>query len=115
MQERRQFIRVQTPIMVEFADPSTTAPQRSFTQDVSETGMRFPSAAKLQIGQSLPMTLHVPFFDQALHATGEVVWLRQTSRLGGPQYEVGVRFQWIEDPDRQNLLRHLTGLVQPRV
>jgi len=107
MQERRRHIRVETPVLVEFPNPETMKTERSFTQDVSETGMRFPTAVKLQVGQQLALTLELPFHDATMHATGDVVWIREVARLGAPQYDVGVRFRWIEDPDRHRLLRHL--------
>ena len=113
MQERRRQLRVQTPVLVEFPAPGTMKTERSFTQDVSESGMRFPTSVKLEIGQELPLTLQLPFLETAMHATGEVIWIRQISRLGEAQYEIGVRFRWIEDPDRQQLVRHL-GTLLPR-
>ncbi len=115
MQERRRHIRVGTPVLVEFPSPETMKTERSFTQDVSESGMRFPTAVRLQIGQELPLTLELPFLDAAMHATGQVQWIREISRHGSPHYEVGVRFQWIEDPDRQRLSRHLAGLFGQRL
>ena len=115
MQERRRYIRIETPVLVEFPNPETMKTERSFTQDVSESGMRFPTEVKLQIGQELPLTLELPFHDAAMHATAEVLWIREVSRLGAPQYDVGVRFRWLEDPDRQRLLRHLSSLFQHRL
>ena len=115
MQERRRHIRVETPILVEFPNPETMKTERSFTQDVSESGMRFPTAVRLQIGQELPITMELPFRDATMHATGQVQWIREVSRHGMPQYEVGVRFRWIEDPDRQRLVRHLANLFGKRV
>ena len=96
--------------MVEFPDPETLKTERSFTQDVSESGMRFPTTVKLQVGQEIPLTLELPFYNSTMHATGEILWIREISRLGAPQYDVGVRFRWIEDPDRQRLARHLSSL-----
>ena len=115
MQERRRHIRVETPILVEFPHPESLKTERSFTQDVSESGMRFPTAVKLQIGQELALTMELPFRDATMHATGQVQWIREVSRHGSPQYEVGVRFRWIEDPDRQRLMRHLSNLFGKRV
>ena len=114
MEERRLYIRINTPILIEFPRPGTMKTERSFTHDVSESGMRFPTAVKLDISQQLPLTLHIPFQDAMLQATGEVVWIREIARHGSPQYDVGVRFLWIEDPDRQRLLRHLTSIFQRR-
>ena len=115
MQELRQHIRLKTPVLVEFPNPASMKTERSFTEDISEGGMRFPTAVTLQIGQELPMTLRLPFNDSSMHATGEIVWVRQISRLGAPQYEIGMRFRWIEDPDRQRLTRHLSALLFARV
>lgn len=115
MQERRRYIRVETPVLVEFQDPQTHATERSFTQDVSEQGMRFPTTAKLQIGQELTLSLELPFQEHTMRATAEVLWIREVSRLGAPQYDVGVRFRWLEDPDRQRLIRHLARLFPRRV
>jgi len=101
--------------MIEFPSPETMKTERSFTQDVSETGMRFPTPATLAIGQEVAFRLDLPFQNTTLHATGEVMWIRETSRLGAPQYDVGVRFRWLEDPDRQRLIHHLASLFPRRV
>ena len=115
MQEKRRFIRITTPILLEFPSPGTFKTERSFTQDVSESGLRFPTPVRLQVGQQLPLTLELPFTGTSMQAAGEVMWIREVSRLGAPQYDVGVRFQWIEDSDRQRLTRHLAGLFPSRL
>lgn len=115
MQERRHYIRVITPVLVEFPNPTTMKTERSFTQDVSESGMRFPTTVKLQVGQRLALAIELPFNNTTMHATGEVLWIREVSRLGAPQYDIGVRFVWIEDPDRQRFSRHLAAFFPRRV
>jgi len=115
MQERRGHVRLKTPVLVEFPHPVTWKTERSFTQDISETGLRFPTAVPLQVGQALALTLELPFEDTAFHATGEVIWIREIARLGATQYDIGIRFQWIEDPDRRRLSRHLHRVLPPRV
>ncbi len=115
MNEQRRHIRVEVPVLIEFPNPQTLKTERSFTQDVSETGMRFPTSVKLQVGDELPVTLELPFNDLTMHATAEIIWIRQVSRLGVPHYDVGVRFRWIEDPDRQRLVHHLSGIFHARI
>ena len=112
MDERRRKVRVLSPVLVEFPSPGTMKTARSFTQDVSESGMRFPTGIKLDIGQQLPLTLQLPFHNVTLHAMAEVMWIRVISRYGAPQYEIGVRFLWVDDPDRQRMVRHLASLSQ---
>ena len=115
MQERRQYIRVQTPVMIGFPNPETMKTERSYTQNISDTGMRFPTTVSLRVGQQIPLTLELPFsHDATMHATGEIVWVREISRLGAPQYEIGVRFQWVDDPDRKRLGNHLNAFFPGR-
>ncbi|MBI2094289.1 MAG: PilZ domain-containing protein [Candidatus Omnitrophica bacterium] len=112
MQERRKFERVFTPVVVEFEDPRSRRKERSFTQDISEAGMRFPTTILLQIGQELNLSLTLSHEDASFAATGRVVWIREISRIGSTQYEVGVQFHWVEDPDRQRLAAHLSTILQ---
>ena len=114
MQERRQHTRVSTPVIIKFPHPSTMKTEQSYSHDVSESGMRFPTPVKFEIGQELPMVLQLPFEDTTLHATAVIVWIREISRLGPPQYEIGVRFRWMEDPDRQRLTHHLSAFFHRR-
>ena len=114
MQERRGHIRVKAPVLVEYPAPGSYKTERSFTLDVSDTGLHFPTSTKLSIGQELPLTLHVPATDTPLQATGEVIWIREVARHGATQYDVGLRFRWIEDPDQQRLSRFLGSLLGPR-
>ncbi len=108
MQERRQQIRVKTPVLIEFPNPVSMKTERTFTQDVSDTGVRFPTEVKLQVGQELPLTFELPYERTPFHATGRVIWIREISRMGGgSQYDVGLTFRWIEDPDRNRLERFL--------
>lgn len=115
MDERRQHIRVLTPVMIEFPDPLTLKTAQSFTQDISVGGVRFPTDVRLQMGQTLALTLHLPFHNTRFHATGEIVWVREVARLGFTQYEVGVRFRWLDDPDRQRLAHHLHAVLSTKV
>lgn len=114
MREQRQYVRVTTPVMVAFPHPGTMKTEHSFSSDVSAAGMRFPTPVKFEIGQEVALTLELPFHNTPLQALGEVIWIRELARLGAVQYEVGVRFKWIEDPDRQRLSRHLQSLVPGR-
>ena len=110
MQDRRRHLRFDAPVLVEFQDAQAMKTEHSFTQDVSESGMRFPTSARLQVGQELAFTLDLTPQGTNLHTTGQVIWIREVSRHHGtPNYDVGVRFRWVEDPDRQQLLRYLAS------
>ena len=115
MKERRQVVRVNAPVLIEFPNPKTLKTERSFTMDISETGLRFPTDIPLQVGQELALSLELPFERTTFHATGEIVWVREISRHGGVQYDVGLRFRWLEDPDLQRLNRYLLAFSTGRL
>ena len=116
MQERRRYIRLEVPVLIEFPNPQTWKTERSYTQDISESGLRFPTAVQLQMGQELALTLQLPYHqDLAFHATGEIIWIREVARLGATQYDVGVRFRWIEDLDRLRLTRFLHAFLTAKL
>ena len=114
MQERRRHIRVETPVMLQFPSPGTMKSEHSYSQDVSESGLRFPTTVKFEMGQEIPLTMQLPFNDTVMHATGAVTWVREIARHGETQYEVGVQFRWIEDLDRQRLNRYLSSVFKRR-
>ena len=111
MEERRQRIRVTAPVLIEFPHPESMKTEQSYTQDISDAGLRFPTPVKLQIGHELAIHVMLPYQQTSFHATGDVVWVREIARLGATQYEVGVRFRWIQDPDRTRLNNYLQGML----
>ena len=112
MQERRKFVRVDAPVLVEFTEPGKNQVERSFTHDVSEVGMRFPTTVKFKIGQEIPFMLGLPMEQPMMKTLGHVIWIREVSSFTRfEQYEVGVRFSWVHDPDRQRLVKHLNALL----
>ena len=115
MIERRSHVRFQVPVLIEFPNPESMKTERSFTYDVSQSGIRFPTPVALRVGQEVPLALQLPFHDAPFHATGEVMWVREVARLGTSQFEVGMRFRWIEDPDRQRLNRFFQNFLSSKL
>ena len=112
--ERRQALRLKIPVLVEFINPADAKPERSFTHDLNGAGVRFPTSAKLNIGHELALTIEMAP-QVAFQVTARVVWIREIAHLGQTQYEVGMRFCWIEDPDRQRLNAFLLNSWQTEV
>jgi len=115
MQERRAHVRFNVPVLIQFPDPASTKTERSYSYDISESGMRFPTPAQVQVGQQLALTLQLPAHEAPFHATGQVMWVREIARQGETQYEVGVRFLWVEDPDRQRMNQFFRGVLSPKL
>ena len=115
MDERRRHVRVATTVLIEFPNPATLKTERSFTQDISEMGMCFPTPVRMHVGHVLAFTLELPFQNGTFHTTGRVIWVREIGRLGATQYEVGAGFRWTEPADRQRLARHLQSVLSSKV
>ncbi len=109
MYERREHVRLNIPVLIEFPNPETWETERSYTQDISAAGFRFPTSVRLTIGQELALTLQLPYQEAGFQTTGEIVWIREVARIGGSHYEVGVRLRWVQDIDRQRLVHHLSS------
>ncbi len=116
MEEHRRHVRVTTHVLIEFPNPATLKTERSFTQDISELGICFPTPVRLHVGQVVAFTLQLPFQNgTCLHTTGRVIWVREIGRLGTIQYEVGAGFRWTEPADRQRLDRFLHNFLSSKV
>ena len=113
--ERRHFPRIETPVIVEFVNPANQQGERSYTQNLSEEGTRFPTKVKFEVGQEVHMRLEIAANAATIHATGQVIWVREVARINAPQYEVGIRFRWSEDPDQAALHHHLSSLFSRRL
>jgi Tfp pilus assembly protein PilZ len=111
MQERRKLVRVETPVLIEFPHPQTKKSERSFTVDVSESGMRFPTTVPFRMGDGVTITLQLPLSDPVMPVKATVVWVREVARYAIPQFEVGVRFEWIHPKDRERFAGHLAQLL----
>ena len=115
MQERRHYVRVTSPALIEFPSPTLGRTERSFTYDLSETGLRFPTSVELHVGDELPVTIHLPVRNLTMLAKSEVTWIREIARLGMTHYDVGIQFREMAKTDRRKLSQHLAALLGARV
>lgn len=102
--ERRHFPRCPAPALVRcHAIEETSSQIQSISRDISMTGIRFPAIEQLRVGALLELTIELTPDQPAVQAQGEIKWLREFSRIGGPQFEVGVAFTDMAETDRQRL------------
>jgi len=111
--ERRRYPRCPAPIMVRCHPIEEGAFHvQSISRDISTAGIRFPSVEQLRVGSLLELTIQLTPDQAAIQAQGEIKWLREFSRIGGPQFEVGVEFTDMSDADRQRLQAFCTRWLQ---
>lgn len=111
MKERRKFVRVDTPILIEYKHPKTRKTERSFTHDVSQKGMRFPSNVAFNSGDTLRLELGMPPHEEMMGVKAHVVWVREIAQYTISQFEIGVTFEWEERHNQMSLAKYLKSLV----
>lgn len=102
--EKRRYPRCPAPVLVRCHALEESGFQvQSISRDLSVAGVRFPSVEQLRGGTLLELTIELTPDQPAIHAQGEIKWLREFARIGAPQFEVGVAFTDMSSADRRRL------------
>ena len=112
MDERRQYVRLDSRLQVEYTVVPAAQPLNAATKDVSVGGMRVEVTEQLEPGTQLAMTLTVPG-GQRVPLTVEVVssdhHKLSTVRPRARTHEVGIRIVRIEPKDREILRQYVSS------
>ncbi|MBI4341449.1 MAG: PilZ domain-containing protein [Candidatus Omnitrophica bacterium] len=117
MEERRQFVRLDTRLEVTFSVLPSGAPQQAMTRDISGGGICLFADRELAAGTRLQVTMKLPDREPPVHFTAEVVWSEAYETIGRAQrtraIEVGVRFVEIAPQDQEAVMRHVILTMKP--
>ena len=105
MEEKRQYIRIEAPIVVTYkVGEENPVTKKTISKDFSEGGIRFPVYEKLKVGTSLELYIETPFDTIPIAATGQIVWTKALSVKEGREiYDVGVKFTRMQAFDRKRM------------
>ena len=114
MQERRQYVRLDEKLSVNYAVLPRTGQSDSGTKDIGGGGIRFLADKSLTPGTRLRVNITIPG-EGSIPFTGEVIWSEHyRASATAPQeesFETGVRFIKISPEDRELIKRYvLTNL-----
>ena len=115
MQEKRQFVRIDWPIVVQYktlVEPYTD--DRIVGSDISEGGVCFIVYERLQKGTILDMQIQVPFDSMPMFAKGEVVWIRKAGQGHANAFEVGIKFTEVDRRDQKRLKIYIDNEIKER-
>jgi len=102
--EKRRYPRCPAPVLVRcHVVEEPTVSVQTISRDISAAGIRFPAVEQLRGGALLELTIELSPDQAPIHAQGEVKWMREFSRIGAPQFEVGVEFIEMSAVDRKRL------------
>ena len=115
MEEKRKFVRIDWPVIVEYKTLD-----EPFTQDqivgknVSEGGVSFIVYERLQKGTTLDMQIQVPFDSMPIFAKGIVMWVKKVGEEHVKSFEVGVKFSEIDPRDEKRFKIYINKEIKER-
>jgi len=110
--ERRRYIRLRTPISVEYTVQEAEGVYKAVTKDISADGLRFESYAKeLTVDCIIAFSLDISGAHNPVHAKGKVVWKKKLSLEDKAPYDVGVEFTEIEEDNKNTFLKFLCDII----
>ena len=110
--ERRNYIRLKTPVPIAYTVLSTGVTQGSFTKDISAEGLRFESSSKnIEKSNILDMKLEIDGARNPVHVKARVVWKKKLGIEDNTPYDIGVEFVEIEEDNKNTFLKFLCDLI----
>jgi c-di-GMP-binding flagellar brake protein YcgR len=105
-QERRKRIRLNRAIMITLCPSQYLLRTNALSRDISEDGICLVSPYKIDIGQTIELTIHLPEFKKPAVVVGEIVRRNETD---DPQYPylMGIKFISINPNVSQPLQEHM--------
>lgn len=114
MEERRKFPRIRTELFVRYKTlrlPDEHSEAQ--TKDISEGGVCLIAREQIQAGTVLAMEINFPHLSKPIPASGRVIWSRESnlgpSPAGHPQFDNGIEFEQISEPDRQQIAEFVSS------
>ena len=118
MEERRQFVRLDTRLETHCTVLPSGKPQRGVTKNIGGGGICLFADRPLEAGTRLQVAMKLPGREAPVNFTAEVVWSEQCEIIGKTQrqqsVEIGVRFVEIAPQDRDTVMQHVILSHQPR-
>jgi len=113
-EERRRYIRLSTPITIQYTIPGEDKILRTVSKDISAVGVRFETTDKLKPKTDLELTLSLPKAPNPVHAQGKIIWVKRVDLEDNSPYDIGVEFVKIEEDNKNTFLKYLCDIIYGR-
>ena len=111
MEERRQFVRLDTRLDVQYSVLAAGAPQPAVVKNIGGGGICMFADKELPAGTRLQVAMKLPGREAPVNFTAEVVWSEAYETIGKSQrqraVEVGVRFVEVSPQDENAIMEHV--------
>lgn len=117
MEERREFVRLDTRLPIQYWVVPSAQAIASVTTDLGGGGMCLFVNEPLKPGTRLQVAIRLPELQRSVTFTCEVIWCEQYEMIGKSQrtrsVEAGVKFLQIDAEDREAIMHHVILSLQP--
>ena len=118
MEERRQFVRLDTRLEITCTVLSSGSAQKTTSKNIGGGGICLFTEQALDPGTRLQVAMKLPDREQPVNFIAEIVWSEPYEVIGKTErqraVESGVRFVEISPQDRDAVMRHVILTLQPR-
>lgn len=104
MSERRQNVRLDTAMGVEYEVLKSPIEGICQTKNISTGGLKLPIDAEVEEGTILEMKINLTGNEPAIFATAEVVWISEPTGSWEGRYDAGLRFVKMDELDKNRIL-----------
>jgi Tfp pilus assembly protein PilZ len=115
MQEKRKFVRIQWPIVVQYKtleEPYTK--DQIVGTDISEGGISFIAYERFTKGTELDLQVQVPFDSMPIFAKGKVAWVKNVGEEHEKTFEVGIQFLKVDTRDQNRLKTYIDNEIRDK-
>ena len=113
-QERRQYLRIETPLKLRVIAKDSVVTQTT-TEDISPVGLRFKNKENsANINDPVEITLEVPGGSSPVHVKGKIIWKKKVSGEGEASTDFGCEFTNIEEHNKNTFLKYFCDLLYER-
>ena len=110
-QERRKYLRTETPINIRIIDKHN-AVEETQTNDISPIGLRFKSKKTvMDINEEFELKIEMPVTLSSVHAKAKVVWKKKLSTEDEAPFSIGCEFASIEEDNKDTFLKYFCDLL----
>ena len=117
MEERRQFVRLDTRLQTDYRILPSSEMRHSVTKDISGDGMCLFVEEPLRLGVRVQVTIALPDSNRQIEFTGEVMWCESSEIIGKAQQHrsvlAGIKFISIAPEDQREIMRYVILSLQP--
>ncbi len=118
MEERRQFVRLDTRLPMAYRVLPSSRSVQAVTKDISGSGICLFVSEPLAKGTNLQVDITLPDRERPITFTGEVVWCEECQIIGKTRHErsveAGLRFLQIDPRDQQAIMNYVILSLRPQ-